>query len=159
MAVIQTLLAQMRDAWAQRWESIESALAGVTPEEADYQAPCYRDEPPEEGWPPPGTIRWQVAHLTRCKRHFGECVRRRGRGPAPEPGPRTPTASFERELAELRAAHEAQCAAIAECADADLGLPTGHGSTLEGFLAMSVRHDVWHAAQIVVARRLWRTRG
>ena len=60
---VETYLRQLDDAWEHKWESLRAVLDGVSEEEAAWQPPCYAAEEREEGWPPPGTIRWQVAHI------------------------------------------------------------------------------------------------
>jgi uncharacterized damage-inducible protein DinB len=156
MRAIDLILRHFDDAWSHRWESLSSALDGVTEDEAAYQAPCYAADPAEAGWPPPGTIAWQVAHLAHCKRYYGRVLRSVGRGPRPEVAPRIPRASFADERAALDAAHAAQRSAIADLDDEALDADAGGGMTVGEFLAGCLRHDTWHAGQIAVARRLFR---
>jgi len=158
MSAIETLLRGLDDAWAHKWESLTGTLAGVAEEEAAWQAPCYAAEEPEAGWPLPGTTLWQVAHLAHCKRYYAAVVRSRGREKRPEPAPRAPLTSLGEERAALEAAHREERAAIQACRDDEMGTSVGGGMTLGEFLAMAIRHDTWHASQIAIARRLWRTR-
>ena len=44
-------------------DALEPDFRGVSEDEAFWPAPAYRAEAPEAGWPNPGTIAWQVAHL------------------------------------------------------------------------------------------------
>ncbi|MDJ0972990.1 MAG: DinB family protein [Planctomycetota bacterium] len=156
MSAVDEHLQAFDHAWAHDFESIRSALDGVTDDEAYWQADAYADEDVEDGWPAPGTIAWQVAHLAHCKRHYAEFVRTRAAAEPPPVEPRTPLATFAEERAALDAAHAAQRAAIAAVDDADLTrVACGHVA-LGAFLAMATRHDAWHAGQIAVARRLYR---
>ncbi len=158
MTAIDVYLEQLDDAWGHRRESLRGVLDGVGAEEAEWQAPCYAGEEREDGWPAPGSIRWQVAHIALCKRHYAACVRARGgTGRASEPV-RAPTVAFADDLRELEAAHAGERAAFSACADADLSTTVNGTTPLREFLAMSIRHDTWHASQIAVARRLWRHR-
>lgn len=159
MTAVAAYLQQLDQAWSHKWESLRGVLDGVTEEEAAWQAPCYASEPPEEGWPLPGTIRWQVAHLAHCKRYYAACVRARGAPGRPPDPVRAPTASFAEDLRALEAAHADQRAAIAECGDTDLDTKVNGAAPLSEFLASTIRHDTWHGGQIAVARRLWRRRG
>ena len=134
---------------------MKSALDGVTETEAHRQPPPYQSEPQEEGWPAPGTIAWQVAHLTHCKRHYTQHFGRAGRTDQ-EPvdsQPWKPIESFKDLLAALREAHLAQRAAIAALEPKHLEEVAGNGMTYREFLAMVIRHDTWHASQIAIARR------
>ena len=153
-----SFLRMFDDGWGHPFESFVEALEGVTAEEAAWQAPCYAGEEREEGWPPPGTIAWQVAHVAHCKRYYTKLIRERAKPGRPDADPRPPCADFAAERAELEAAHREQRDAIAAITDADLQDKVGNGMTLDEFLAMAIRHDIWHAAQIAVARRLFRTR-
>jgi hypothetical protein len=158
MTEVAGYVAALGDAWEHRWESIFSALRGVTDLEADWQAPCYRAEEPEPGWPPPGTIRWQVAHVAHCKRYYAAVLAARGRAKKPAVAARIAPTDFAGETAALEAAHRAQVAGVARLVPSDLDVRVPTGMSVRELLDHQVRHDVWHAAQIVVARRLYRTR-
>ena len=158
MTGVEAFLRQLDDSWEHKWESLSAVLATVEEDEADWQAPCYAEEEQEEGWPPPGTVRWQVAHVAHCKRHYTDFIKAPGSSERPPVPARKPTESFAEDRAELAAAHAEQRDAIASLSESDLELSVGNGMRLDVFLAMAIRHDSWHAAQIAVARRLWRTR-
>ena len=155
---VETYLRTLDDAWEHKWESLTAALDGVDAEMAAHQAPCYSAEEREKGWPAPGTIHWQVAHVAHCKRHYTDFIRSPGSTERPPDPERPQDLDFEAELANLREVHAAQREAIAALSEDDLKLPVGNGMPLEEFLAMAIRHDTWHASQIVVARRLWSSR-
>jgi uncharacterized damage-inducible protein DinB len=150
MSDLSTHILHLDDAWNHDFESLMSVLDGVSEEEAAWQPPCYHDVPMTPGWPAPGSIRWQVAHIAFYKREYAARISDRG-GPTPDSS-RTATTTFAEDLAELHAAHEAEREAITALSAPDLT------SELGQFLAAIIRHDVWHAAQIAVVRRLWRTR-
>lgn len=158
MRAADLLLLAFDHAWGHRWESLSEVLKGLTPEEAAWQAPAYAGAEHEAGWPRPGTIHWQVAHVAHCKRHYTEFLTQRDRSGRPPAPPRPPDLDWAAERAGLEAAHAAQRIAIAGLSDADLGAQVGNAMSVAEFVAMCTRHDVWHAAQIAVARRLYRTR-
>lgn len=155
---VQALLRQLDDAWAHRWESLTSVLEGVDAEEAAWQAPAYAAEEQEAGWPEPGTVHWTVAHIAHCKRHYTRCLEERGGTERPPETKRTSDADFLASRRELEAAHAAQRVVIATLVDEELGLTVGNAMDVREFLTMAVRHDIWHAGQIAVLRRLWRHR-
>ena len=159
MSELRAYLQAFDDAWAHAWESLESALDGVSEDVARYQHPAYAQEAREEGWPAPGSIAWQVAHVTHCKRHYTELIRGVGQPGEPEVEAWTAISSFSGLLDALKAAHEAQRAAIQDLDEEHLDLRVREGVALREFLAMCIRHDTWHAAQIAVARRLARVGG
>jgi hypothetical protein len=99
-----------------------------------------------------------VAHIAHCKRHYAEVLTQRDRSGRPPAPPRPPDLDWASERAELEAAHAAQRAAIAALTDADLEARVGDAMSVVEFVAMVTRHDAWHASQIAVARRLYRTR-
>lgn len=158
MRAVDVLLLAFDHASSHRWESLQEALKGVTPEEAAWQAPAYADAEHEAGWPRPGTIHWQVAHIAHCKRYYADVLTQRDRAGRPPAPPRPPDLDWAAEQAELEAAHTAQRASIAALTDADLATRVGDAMSVAEFVAMCTRHDAWHASQIAVARRLYRTR-
>lgn len=146
------------DAWGHKWESLTAALEGVTEDEAYWQAPAYAADEGEAGWPAPGTIAWQVAHIAHCKRYYETIVRHREDAEAPPVTPRENVDTFAAERAALDAAHAGQRAALAEVGADELAHVACGKMPLGEFIAMTTRHDAWHASQITVARRLYRTR-
>lgn len=159
MSATAAHLRHLDDAWSHRWEGLGPTLDGVTEEEAAWQAPCYAAEPREDGWPPPGTIAWQVAHVAHCKSYYAAMLRRVGGTERPPVTPWTHVGTFDGLRRVLDAARVEERDAVASLADGDLGRPVPNGMTAAEFVAMCVRHTTWHAAQIAVARRLYRTRG
>ena len=155
MSEAAAYLRQLDDAWEHQWESLKMALHGLDADEAAWQAPAYRDEPAEDGWPLPGSAQWHIAHLTHCKLHYAAVIRGRA-AEAPSPEPRKPVAGFDEELEALARAHAEEREAFAGVRDEDLDIVAGGKMPLREFLSMAVRHDTWHAGQLVVARRLQR---
>jgi len=146
MTVVESILVHLDNAWNHDWDSLQTVLAGLTDAEASWQAPSYAEEGAEAG-----TIRWQIAHIADCKRAYtariqGDIAARTPDVPVPA------SADLAGDLEELRNAHEAQREAIAGMTD-DQMTPVA-----VDFLANTIRHDIWHAGQIAIARRLWRTR-
>ena len=158
MRAVDVFLLSFDHAWAHKWESLSGVLDGVHPDEASWQAPPYGDAEVEPGWPLPGSIHWQVAHVVHCKRHYTDFLTQRDRAGRPPQPERTPGLTWDEELAGLKHAHTRQRDAMASLTDADLGTRVGNAMTVAEFLSMCIRHDVWHAAQIAVARRLYRNR-
>jgi len=158
MSELAAFLRQFDDSWSHRYESLCDVLAGVTEAEAFHQAPCYAAEPRENDWPAPGTIAWQVAHLAHCKRYYTLFFLNPGAADPPEVTPWTPVATFVESRELLETMHSRQRAAMAAFRDDQLDLIAGNGMPFREFLSMSIRHDAWHGGQIVVARRLYRTR-
>jgi len=152
MRSVDAFLLSLDNAWEHDWESLMSVLAGVTEEEAGWQAPCYATEPRSDAAPPPGSIRWQVTHLAFYKREYTAQLLGDEEAPSPEL-PERSTATYEEDLADLRRAHLAERAAMAALGDDDLT------PDMADFLTNIIRHDVWHGGQIALARRLFRTRG
>ena len=157
MTAIQILSEQSRHAWAHKWESLRVVLEGVTEEEAAWQADCYAHEAQENGWPLPGTILWQVAHIEFCKRHYINLIRQR-----PDEDivvvKRKHTKSFQEEFDRLKETQVEFESLLSSLCDDDLRGTVNGQTPLVEFLNMAIRHDVWHAGQISVLRRLWKFR-
>lgn len=156
MGRLDAYLEQFDHAWSHAFESIAYALNGVTEEEAAWQPPQYHDEEQEEGWPPPGSIRWQVCHLAHCKRYYTQLLLRAGESESPEFQPWIPLESLEAERRALAAAHDGQRKALVELGESALDAVAGNDMPFHEFIAMFTRHDTWHASQVAIARRLWR---
>ncbi len=142
--------------WSHAFESLASALTGLDDADAFRQPSAYAGEPDDAGWPAPGSIAWQVAHLADCKHRYVDYLRNIGGAERPPIREWTPAATFPALRAQLVAEHNEQRAAIAALTPADLASTVGNGMGTAEFIAMATRHDAWHAAQIVVARRLLR---
>lgn len=156
MRTVDAFVLQLDQTWDHDFESIDRVLDGVTEAEATWAGAAWAEVEPEAGWPAPGTIAWQVAHLAYYKSYYARCVLHAvGRGPEPTVA-RAPAASFAEEREGLAAAHAEQRAAIASLSDDDLDRPVIDGPPLADFLATTIRHDAWHAGQIAVIRRLRR---
>ena len=146
MRAVDVFLPQFDEAWRHEWESLMPVLEGVTEAEAAWQAPCYRGETG-------GSILWHVAHVAHCKRAYtARILDRPGTPVESEPS------SFADALRRLEESHAAQRDVIAALADEDLSRVLSNKMPLDEYLTSIIRHDIWHAAQIAVARRLWRTR-
>jgi hypothetical protein len=153
---LEIILGQLDDAWGHAWESVSAVLAGVGEDEATWQAAAYADVEAEAGWPAPGTIHWQVAHLAANKVEYASHVRR-----ALDPAEAivegyTPCATYAEGMAVLGEAHAALRAAIEALTPEALASEGNHSMPLAEYLAMVIRHDTWHAGQIAVLRRFYR---
>jgi len=123
------LLLQLDHAWSHPWESVQTALKGVSEEVGNWQAECYRSETPEPNWPQPGTIRRHVAHLAACKREYLEKIKARPKDASPETE-YFPCSTLKEGLSSLSATHSELRAAIAALSDADLEDKVLHGQVL-----------------------------
>lgn len=152
MRAIDVFVRQITDARDHPWESLLPTIRELTEAEAAWQAPCYRAESDEAGWPANGSILWHLVHLAHCKQAY--LAQLEGR----ENPDFEPPQGLDAALDRLSSLHDAQRDAIAALRDADLEREMPGGVRLDEFLTSTLRHDVWHAAQIAVARRLYRTR-
>lgn len=152
---LHILLNAFDDAWSHRLESLTVALRGVAEAEAAHQDASYSRDQGWPGMPPPGTILWQVAHLEHSARHYRSLLLNRPvatqpQTPAPEPG------DLKGLLAALTKSRNEFRSSIAALDDANLDELCFEDMTVEEFLRMAIRHETWHASQIVIARRLYR---
>ncbi len=164
---VEVFLRELDDAWEHPWESVRVALDGVEEDEAAWQHPSYAADPGAmagedgvwpEGWPPAGTVRWHVAHLAACKRDYACVIRDRG-GPVDRSDAAfTPGDSLAADLAALQEAHAWLRREIAALTPAELERSVNESSSVGAFLPAVIRHDPWHAGQIAMVRRLYRTR-
>lgn len=154
MSSAALLLKMYDEAWSHPCESVSAVLKDLAPEEAAWQHAAYAREDPWPGMPLPGTILWQVAHLEHSARHYAYILRNRPVTQEPETPPPTATdlgalrSALERAHGELRGS-------IAELSDSALSEPCARGWDVGEFVRMMIRHNVWHAGQIAVVRRLF----
>jgi uncharacterized damage-inducible protein DinB len=150
----EEILASFDSALSHKWESLESALADATQEEASYQHPSYQNEPDELHYPKAGTILWHLVHLAHCYRHYRlRILERPLRPPEPEAPEARTLVEANRNLHEDR--NELRIA-IASMPEDAFDEQLDNGESVAQFIRNVIRHDSWHAAQIVVMRRLYR---
>ena len=155
MSEIEHYLKFLDDAWGHVWESLSGSLKGLTDEEASFQPQCYVDEVQEEGFPLAGTILWHICHLENCKQYYAKLVEERPSIDVPFPK-RSPADSVEGEVEQLKQAHMNLRKVVEGLTDKNLIEPVGQSPSLEAFLRGKIRHDSWHAAQIIQTRRMWK---
>ena len=149
-------LSMFDDAWSHPWESLSVVLEGVTEPEACHVAPMYSQARSEAGWPAAGSILWQLAHLSHCKAYYTALIEQRGTDPGnPDPSTAKHPADFAGLHQALKATHAEQRRVLAGLTQEDMELKVGNGMALPEFLSMIIRHDIWHASQIALARRAW----
>lgn len=153
MRALDVYLQQFDHAWRHGWESLAPLLESVSEEEAVWQAAAYREITPDEGWPPPGSIHWHVAHLAHCKRDYTAEIR------GEEAAPRPPARTFAASVEQLKEAHAAQRDLLCSLTEEELGRPLANGMSLAEFLTSTIRHDTWHAGQVAGVRRLYAVAG
>lgn len=150
------ILAAYDDAWSWRWESLTTALNGVTEEEAAFQHPIYSDVEREESHPPSGSILWHLVHLAHCYRHYVSSIELRPKQGEDYPPPEAN--SLAEAISNLKLYRAELRNAIASVPEEQLDDEIFNYKTVAQFARMTVRHDAWHASQIAIARRLYRMR-
>jgi hypothetical protein len=154
---IVRLLQAFDDTWSHECESLRSVLRHVTAEEALWQHPAYAAETSVDELPEPGTICWQVAHLEHCARHYTTILRTRP--VVAEPLTPPPGVNDLKELIHrLKSARRLLRQEIQRLNEVDLDGMCVRGMNVAEFLRMAIRHETWHAGQLVVIRRLYRQR-
>lgn len=154
MRSVDVMLAGFDHALQHDWESLHSALHGLTPDEATRQHPAWAHEPHDDCVGKPGTVLWFLNHLEHCHRHYTAVLR--GRPNKTSPDTRPPgELDLARVLPALHAASVELRAEIAKLSDADLDQPcTTDNKPVVEFLLGVVRHIAWHGGQIATLRRL-----
>ena len=157
MSQVVQLLQAFDDSWSHRCESLRSVLQDVSSEEASWQHSSYAAEPLVHDLPEPGTIRWHVAHLEHGARHYAAVIRERPIEHEPMAAP-PGVAEIGELIGRLERARLLLRSEIEKMSDIDLRGPCARGVDVAEFLRMAIRHETWHAGQIVVIRRLYRQR-
>lgn len=162
MSEIAQLLAACDENFGHAFDSVLSALKGVTAGEAAFAHPCYANVPADADMPPAGSILWHMAHLSLCKQNYARILQESLGLQVPETiEPKRHTAAIL--LHELRIAHSRLRSTIAALREEDLAreLPqaTGYPMRVDAFIRLINRHDAWHGGQIALARRLYKNPG
>ena len=150
------LLAAFDDALNHAWESIEYALSGLTDEEAAYQHKAYGDHPPEADGPLPGTALWHLVHLQGCYDYYTNGILSRPNAPVESSS--TPATMLSDAIGNMKLSRLRPRTTIESLSEPQLDEALGSGRAVIELVRASIRHDAWHAGQIMVARRLWRNR-
>jgi uncharacterized damage-inducible protein DinB len=148
------LLAAFDAAWDADWESIAAALKDVTEEEARFQHASYRDAEQQEGLPPNGSILWHIVHLGQCYQLYVRIIEERPNEPQDAEAPNI--LSLQEAIAYLKRERSALRDTIDSLREEQLDEMLYYGKPILSLCRGSVRHDVWHAGQIALARRLYR---
>jgi hypothetical protein len=155
MSQVAQLLRAFDDSWSHECESLRSVLQSVISEESSWQDSSYAAERFVQGLPAPGTIRWQVAHLEHCARHYTAILRERPivhEPLTPPPG----TVDLPELIDRLERARQSLREEIVKLSDMDLEDQCARGMKVGEFLRMVIRHEAWHGGQLAVIRRLYR---
>jgi uncharacterized damage-inducible protein DinB len=98
---------------------------------------------------------WQIAHLEHSARHYNYLLLNRPLSTQPQTPPPEAT-NLEALLHALDESRTAFRRSIAELSDACLDEPCFDTMNVAEFLRMAIRHETWHAGQMIIARRLYR---
>jgi hypothetical protein len=162
MRVSDAYIRQIREAVHHPWESVQASLAGVSDEVAVWAPPGYgADIERTLGWPPPGSILWHANHLLDCKRAYAHALRHAG-APSPELEEYRVRPSLEAIGEDYRCVMDDMIDAVGHIPEStwdSLCITwSGEALPLASFLNMSLRHEAWHAGQVRLVRRLYRSR-
>src|SRR5262245_37896536 len=157
MSQVAQLLNAFDENWSHQWESLQPVLADVTEDEACWQHQAYINERDPKGLSEPGTIRWHVGHLEQCARRYVQVLRSRPVDKNPDL-PSSALTNIRDMVDRLEHTRKELRAEIARIQDADLTAPCRGEMMVGEFLRMVIRHEIWHAGEIVVIRRLYRCR-
>ena len=149
-SMVEILLGVLDDAWSHPWEGLSSALDGIREEEAAWRPPFYAAEEGKPGEPAPGTVRWHIDHLRRCKDEYAAQLSGEEVSSEEIVGD-----SLSALRTRLEASHARQRGALQALSD-DALRRERDGVPLAETIRAQIRHDTWHAAQIVIVRRAWR---
>lgn len=156
MSEKEILLAGFDEGWSYQWESFELVTKDLTEEEAQYQHPVYANEKQEEGWPPMGSILWQLAHLEYWYRYYLHCFEQRPNVRREFP-PVLPVSTLDEAMERLLSTRATLRKTMTELPEIAFSEMINAKFRVGDFVRMILRHDTWHSSQISVARRLYRS--
>ena len=158
---VDLLLDQFDAAWEHKWESILAALDQTTEGEALWQPPGYDAEDVNKGSPGNGSVLWQIAHIAASKRGYLEFIKD-GNSRRVAHSSHISKCSFAAEMEYLKKTHAELRDTLSHLTDTDLDEEVSwceETLPLYQYVNMIIRHDLWHAGQIRVVRRLWQKIG
>ncbi|MGE4158352.1 MAG: DinB family protein [Planctomycetota bacterium] len=136
------------------YESLHQALRGVTEQEALWQIPSFANTVQVNPWPQEGTVHFQVAHISNCKRNYIVCIQEKRTDISWLDRERSNT--FQEDVNELKKYHEEMCDAVKLLNDDDCNAIVFKSTTLFQYIHERIRHDIWHCGQIAAYRRLYK---
>lgn len=143
------------DAWSHPWEGFRSSYLTCTQAELEWVAREYAGEPPEPGWPTPGSIAALLNHVGACKQAYAWDIRNPSRADGNTLWePRSQKDALSQALEAVHADFVDACAA----ADPGTMILGKGGHTLAQYLGIAIRHELWHGGQIALLRRLYAKR-
>ena len=145
----------IKDSWVHPWEGFKSSYNGCTQNEIDWVHNAYEGENVEVGWPSPGSISWIMNHVGACKQAYAADIAQ----------PDDPDINIvwvaKREISELvRELEEINITFWNSCrkANPNVFIKGKGGQTLAQYIGMALRHEIRHAGQNALIRRLYRKR-
>lgn len=145
----------IEDSWSHPWEGFRSSYLTCTQPELGWVAEEYAGEPTAAGWPAVGSICERLNHVGACKQAYAWDIR----NPTRTDGATAWTVHHSRvELMQALDSIHADFVAACRSADHHAMILGKGGHTFPQYLGIAIRHEIWHAGQIALLRRLYAKR-
>jgi hypothetical protein len=140
-----------------KWDSVQSAFADVDQTMAEWICPGFiADVDPRPGEPPPGCILWYGNHILACKEGYLVAVRTSNNT---SESIHRPLPGIAEVIDGLNDVTERFLATLRDMDDEFLSRNvSGTTMTVASYLNMAVRHEIWHAGQVALLKRLYKYR-
>lgn len=146
----------IKDSWSHPWEGFKSCFQNCSQEEIEWVDASYQSCEQEPGWPKTGSISWHLNHVGACKQSYIADIK--------NPNEDNLETNWEvvRDLFALEVVLDSinkEFIEACEKADPKTAIKGKGGQTLSQYIGIAIRHEIWHAGQIALIRRLYQYYG
>lgn len=143
----------INDSWNHPWEGFMTCFIGCSQDEIDWVDESYQDCEQEIGWPKTGSISWHLNHVAACKNAYTADIK----NPNQENNESNWAVISKIELfnAALKICNDNFVNACLS-ANPEVKIQGKGGMTLVSYIGVATRHEIWHAGQIALLRRLYK---
>jgi len=141
------------NSWDHPWEGFRSSFGGCNQTEAEWVAPCYEGVEMEMGWPKAGSILWHLNHVGACKAAYTWDLLH----PVEVENKSTWNVIFEMANLATVLNDVNDSFVLATKSFSYNGKIMGKGGHEFGeYIGICLRHEIWHAGQIALIRRMYK---
>lgn len=142
----------IHDSWFHPWEGFNSSFESCSQKEIEWVSQFYEKETTTPNWPKNGTISWILNHVGAYKQTYIYDILH------PDSSNNEPEWIVHRDLQSLKTALNKISIEFSNAcllADPEIFIHGKGGHNLAQYIGIALRHEIWHAGQIALIRRMF----